>query len=109
MTLTTKLSSRDVTGNHHFIHIHNLYNEPNTSNSPILNDLASILSHTAATGNNLPYEVTNDHIIVGDFNIHHPSWGCKTTQADNLAPQLFELIDEFNLIQHLPPGIGIHN
>ena len=48
--------------------------------------------------------MTTDYVIVGDFNIHHPSWGCKTTQADNQATQLLEIIDEFNLTQHLPSG-----
>lgn len=104
MTLTTNLSSPESTHSRHNIHIHNLYNKPDTSNSPVLDDLTSILSQTAIAANNLPYEVTTDHVIVGDFNIHHPSWGCKTTQADNRAPQLLEIIDEFNLTQHLPPG-----
>ena len=45
----------------------------------------------------MPYEVTTDHVIVGDLNIHHLSWGCKTTQVDNCANQLLEIIDEFNL------------
>ena len=104
MTLTTNLSSPESTHNQHNIHIHNLYNELDASNSPVLDDLISILSQTAIAANNLPNEVTTDHVIVGDFNIHHPSWGCKTTQADNRAPQLLEIIDEFNLTQHLPPG-----
>ena len=90
------------TYNQHYIHVHNLYNKPGTSNSPVLDDLTSILSQTPATANNLPYKVTADHIIVGDFNIHHPSCVCKTAQADNWAPQLLKLIDKFNLTQHLP-------
>ena len=102
------------TYNQHYIHVHNLYNEPGTSNSPVLDELTSILSQTPATANNLPYKVTTDHIIVRDFNIHHPSWVCKTAQAGNWAPQLLKLIDKFNLTQHLPNihqpiGVGIHN
>ena len=104
MTLTTNLYSPESTYSQHNIHIHNLYNSPDASNSPVLDDLTSILSQTAIAANNLPYKVTIDHVIVGDFNIHHLSWGCKTTQVDNRAHQLLEIIDEFNLTQHLPPG-----
>ncbi len=48
--------------------------------------------------------MTTDYVSVKDFNIHHLSWGCKTTQADNQAPQLLGIINEFDLTQHLPPG-----
>ncbi len=48
--------------------------------------------------------MTTNYVIVGDFNIHHLSWNCKTTQANNRVPQLLEIIDEFNLTQHLRPG-----
>ena len=102
--LTTNLSSPKSTHSQQNIHIHNLYNELYASNSPLHDDLTSILSQTAIVANDLPYEVTTDHVIVGDFNIHHLSWVCKTTQADNQAPQLLEIIDEFNFTQHLPPG-----
>lgn len=103
MTLTTKLSLPNSTHNQHKIYINNLYNKSNISNSPIFDDLTSILSQTAITTNNLPFEVTTDHVIIGDFNIHHLSWGCKTTQANNRTPQLLKIINKFNLIQHLPP------
>ena len=103
MTLTTNLSSPESTHSQHNMQIHNLYNEPDASNSPVLDDLTSILSQTAIAANNLPYKVTTDHVIVGDFKIHNSSWGCKTSQADNLAPRLLEIINEFNLTQHLPP------
>ncbi len=73
------------------------------SNSLLLDDLTSILSSTAIAANNLPYKVTKDHVIVGDFNIHYHSWGCKTEQADNRAHQLLKIIVEFNLTQHLLP------
>ena len=104
MTLTTNLSSPESTYSQHNIHIHNLYNKPDASNSPVLDDLTSILSQKAIAANNLPYEVTTDYVIIGDFIIHHLSWGCKTTQADHRAPQLLEIIDKFNLTQRLPPG-----
>lgn len=104
MTLTTSLSLPESTHNQHDVHIQNLYNEPDTSNSPVLDDLTSILYQTANAANNLPHAVITDLVIVGDFNIHHPSWGCKTTKADNWSSQLLEIVDEFNLTQHLPPG-----
>ncbi len=86
MTLTTNLSSPKFTHRQHNIHIHNFYNEQDASNRPLLDNFTSILSETAIAANNLPYKMTTDHVIVGDLNIHHPFWGCKTTQADNRAP-----------------------
>ncbi len=108
MTLTTNLSSPESTHSQHNIHIHNFYNKPDASNSRVLDDLTSILSQTAIAANDLHYEVTIDHVIFGDFNIYHPSWCCKITQADNLAPKLLEIIDEFNLTQPFPPGTAIY-
>ncbi len=108
MTLTTNLSSPDSIHSPHHIHIHNLYNEPDASNSSVLDDFTSILSQTAIAANNLPYKWTTDHVIVGDFNIHHPYWSFKSTQADNRAPKLLGIIDEFNLPQQLPAGTTIY-
>ncbi len=71
MTLTTNLSSPESTNSQHNIQIHNLYNKPDDSISPVLDDFTSILSQTAIAAKNLPYEVTTDYVIVGDFNIHH--------------------------------------
>ena len=96
MTLTTNLSLPKSTYSQYNIHIHNLYKKPNTSNSLIFNDLTFILSQIAIIINNLLYKATIDHIIIGDFNIHHPSWGCKIIKTNNRAPQLLEIIDEFN-------------
>ncbi len=103
MILTTNLSLPESAYNQHNIHIHKFYNEPDDSNGPVLDDFTSILSQTAIAANNLPYKMTTDHVIVRDFNIHHPSWGCKTTQADNWVLKLLEIIDEFDLTQHLSP------
>ncbi len=108
MTLTTNLPLPKSTYSQHNIHIHNFYNEPDASNNPVLDDLTSILSQTAIAANNLPHEVTTDHVIVGDLNIHHPSWGYKKIQADKRTTQLLEIIDEFNLTQHLPPGTSTY-
>ena len=71
MTLTTNLSLHESTHSQHNMHIHNFYNEPNASNSPVLDDLISILSQTAIADDNSPYKVNTDHVIIGDFNIHH--------------------------------------
>ncbi len=73
MTLTTNLSSPESTHSQHNIQIHNLYNKQDASNNPVLDDLTSILSQIAIAANNLPYELTTDHVSVRDFNIHHPS------------------------------------
>ncbi len=73
MTLTTNFSLPESIYSQQNIHVPNFYNQPDSSNSLLLDDPTSILSQTAIAAHNLPYEVTTDRVIVGDFNIHHPS------------------------------------
>ncbi len=93
MTLIINLLLPESTYSQHNIHRHNIYNPPDASNSPVFDDLTSILSQKAIAANNLPYKVTIDHVIIGDFILNHLSLDCKTTQADNRAPQLLEIIN----------------
>lgn len=90
----------------HYIQVHNVYNKPETQNSPVLDQVASILSR--APTDTLPRNSSIDHLIVGDFNIHHPSWGGHIIRLDIRAFRLLELIDKFNLSQHLPPGTATY-
>ena len=73
MTLTTNFSLPESIYSQQNIHVPNFYNQSDSSNSLLLDDPTSILSQTAIAANNLPYEVTTDRVIVGDFNVHHPS------------------------------------
>jgi hypothetical protein len=44
---------------------------------------------------------TNDregeHMIVEDFNLHHPSWGGAGTQGDAEAEDLLEIMDAYDI------------
>jgi hypothetical protein len=39
----------------------------------------------------------DDHIILGDINLHHPMWGGAHVKVDNEANKLIELIDKLGL------------
>ena len=46
-----------------------------------------------------------EHLITGDFNLHHPSWGGPAClRPDSQAQELLELTGSFNLTQALPIG-----
>lgn len=46
----------------------------------------------------------SEQIAIGDFNLHHPSWGGVDVQADQEAEELFLLTEEFEMKQVLPCG-----
>lgn len=49
--------------------------------------------------------VSDNHIVVGDFNLHHPLWGGERHhQHDNEAEELLQLIGEYQMELLLPPG-----
>ena len=80
------------------IHIHNIYNPgqaaPNKNAS--VERLQEILR--GASG-------TDEHIWLGDFNLHHPAWGgidVEYTEADSEI--LLEAIEEHQMEQLLTPG-----
>jgi hypothetical protein len=78
-----------------FINIHNIYNPCKSSNES--NNLS--LLRTA-----LAEDVEGEHIVTGDFNLHHPKWGGDEIRADADAYELFVLIEEFKLRRTLPRG-----
>lgn len=76
------------------IHIHNIYNPvtaTGTNQIPLLN-LA-----LAANPN-------DEHIVMGDFNLHHPAWGGPLVQADPSSEELLILTETPRLNLLLPPG-----
>jgi len=46
-----------------------------------------------------------EHIILGDFNLHHPMWnGPYTVTQHDAADQLLDYVELANLQLLLPPG-----
>ena len=86
----------------------------NTSNSPkpslIINiynpqdfDLITPLANYLQ--NNLDPDDYDCIILVGDFNLHHPTWNpIAYTKHDALSEELLELIEDHDLRLLLPPG-----
>lgn len=78
------------------IHIHNYYNPPSAHTSTELGTL-SILPRALA--------MQGQHILLGDFNLHHPLWGGITSPTHHtLANHLIETATAANLNLALPRG-----
>lgn len=46
-----------------------------------------------------------EHIAIGDFNLHHPVWGgIEITQTERAAENLLEMIETYQMEQILTPG-----
>lgn len=88
--LTIHLSSRTL-------HIHNCYNPP-----PKL-----LTSRSFATLELLPQALSypGEHVLVGDFNLHHPLWGGTLLPTQHtLADDLIETTTNSNMELILPQG-----
>jgi hypothetical protein len=46
-----------------------------------------------------------EHMIVGDFNLHHPSWGGAGTRGDAEAEDLLEIMDAHDMEIVTEPGV----
>ena len=80
------------------IHVHNVYNPSPASYSSIDSpSTLPIVKRQLTTGSN--------HILLGDFNLHHPLWNdpSRTTQYAG-ADQLLNIIEESSLSLTLPKG-----
>ena len=77
------------------LHIYNIYQEA------IRGDVTETLKQL----NNL-FEKDSDgqHVVVEDFNLHHPAWGGLGIEGDREAEQLLIIIDERQLSLLLPQG-----
>ncbi len=70
VTMQIRLVNDAIIGNH-YLQVHNLYNEPSTQPSLALVELQMALREEGKF-NNEGSGTSTQHIIVGDFNIHHP-------------------------------------
>ena len=64
--------------------IHNVYNRPGSDTLVRLR-------------NELARRPLAEHIVVGDMNAHHPTWGGPGVRADDEAEQLLQIADEQDL------------
>ncbi len=76
------------------IHLHNIHN-------PVAYTGKSQLS---LLENALAANPEQEQIVVGDFNLHHPSWGGPYIRADNGSEDFLILSKAYNLSLLLPPG-----
>jgi hypothetical protein len=50
-------------------------------------------------------EQEGEHIVLGDFNLHHPSWcGIRNPTAHKVADQLIDILHSYELHLTLPHG-----
>lgn len=82
------------TANHGTVHIHNIYNPGVSSGQEsAIGTLRDVITPGA------------QHIVLGDFNLHHPLWaGTQYQHVDSEATELIDLMDEHELDQLLPRG-----
>jgi hypothetical protein len=84
------------------VFIHNLYIEPLSHSTKDLPPILSILR-----------ELTKEkgrHIILGDFNLHHPLWNSPTYDKYHyIADDLLEIVSEIGATLHTPKGLATRN
>jgi exonuclease III len=77
--------------------VHNIYNAGGVG-SPIprtLTDIRAVLEEHSS----------DEQILLGDFNLHHPLWGGQAVRyADPQAEDLIAIIEDFDLSSTLAPG-----
>ena len=84
------------------IYIHNLYIEPTTHSTkdlpPILNVLRELLKNKGG------------HIILGDFNLHHPLWNGPTyDKRYYIADDFIDIVSEIGAILYTLKGLVTGN
>jgi hypothetical protein len=85
-------------GGTQMINVYNVYNPPPTSH----NDETGIATFIAL---NDALTMPGRHIVVGDFNLHHP-WWCEPTYAHQhrIADRLLNIMRDTSLELALPRG-----
>ena len=83
------------------ISIHNCYNPSGPTSHRQEGTIPALREALVQT----PRDTTANHIVVGDFNLHHPKWGGNTTQTQHImADKLIDTIAEAHLQLALEPG-----
>jgi hypothetical protein len=79
--------------------IHNIYNQAGTGTLQRLRDQLTAAA-TISTANGTP----DDHIIVGDINLHHPIWGGPHAATEEEAEDFIQDMDEAGMELLMEPG-----
>ena len=96
---TLKLKIRN-NGLEDWIHVHNIYNP-----SPVSRSSTEGLSTLPDLRRALIAGANAKHIVVGDFNLHHPYWSGPSRPSQHAAAdQLLDIIEEADLELVLLPG-----
>ena len=83
--------------NNRVVTIHNIYN-PGYPETGGLDQMRKALDESHDT----------EQIMLGDFNLHHPSWGGIRAKIDDKAEDLILMAEEFAMEQALPVGTAIY-
>ncbi len=84
------------TNDNRIIHIHNVYNPcPTSGNFSRLSEIQKVLQESRKN---------IEHILLRDFNLHHPLWGETGVEAEEDTEKLIMLTEEVHLKQVLPLG-----
>jgi hypothetical protein len=81
--------------------VHNIYNAVGGSGptGPTLTDICAVLEKHSS----------NEQILLGDFNLHHPLWGGQAVRYTDLqAEDLIAIMEDFDLSSTLAPGTIIY-
>lgn len=96
-TLKIKIHNGNLNGQ---IYIHNVYNPSPTSYSST-ESLSTLLEIERALSANADAE----HVLLGNFNLHHPYWsGPSQLTQHAAADQLLDIVGTMNMELTLPPG-----
>jgi hypothetical protein len=79
------------------VYIHNIYNEPRGGTiARIQEELGRIREEDG----------DSEHILLGDFNLHHPCWGGPGVQEDAEAEDLLEIMDSYDMENVTEEGVA---
>ena len=91
MSIRLKCSGENE--NENWMWIHNIYRQSDQEDPNVTLDLLE---------NALAEE--GEHIVVGDFNSHHPQWGGLGVESDAVSGRILEIVDHYGLELLLPQG-----
>lgn len=77
------------------LHIHNIHNPIIINNAP---------GHLPLLSEKLATSPLDEHIILGDFNLHHPAWGGIGTKIDNDSEVLLAVVEQYGVYLLLKTG-----
>lgn len=79
---------RIKTTTNRILHIHNIYNPTAASKEPSKIPLLQTI---------LENSPLDKHMVLEDFNLHHPNWGGPKCHSDLLASDLVILAEQYHL------------